>query len=88
MSEPGLRVLATLCHTSSCCPMIMESSCGEEVVIVGSIAAALLSSASFQERVGAGEAAVVIPKSLLIEAFNELLAGNVKSYLQTIVTPQ
>jgi hypothetical protein len=68
MSETSLRVLATRCHTSSCCPTIMGSADGGEVVIVGSVASALLASASVKERVGAEEAAVVIPKSLLLEA--------------------
>ena len=43
-------------------PDIMESPDGEEVVIVGGIASALLASASVQERVGSEEAAVVNPE--------------------------
>jgi hypothetical protein len=78
MSEVELRVLATRCHTSSCCPTILESPDGEEVVIVGGIASALLASASVQERVGTEEAAVVIPKSLLLEACNVMLFSNNK----------
>ena len=76
MSEAGLRVLATRCHTSSCCPRIMESPDGEEVVSVGGIASALLASASVQERVGFEEAAVVIPKRLFLEACDVMLYRN------------
>ncbi len=79
MSETDLRVLAIRCHTSSCCPAIMAPPDGEDLVIVGSLASALLASASVQERVGAGEAAVVIPKSLLLEACDVMLYGNIKN---------
>jgi hypothetical protein len=78
MSETGLRILAARCHTSSCCPTIMGSADGEEVVIVGSVASALLASASVKDRVGAEEAAVVIPKSLFLEAYDAMLYRNSK----------
>ncbi len=70
MSDAELRVLAERCHTSSCCPAILESPDGQEVVIVGSVASALLSNASVQKRIGADEVAIVIPKSLIIEALD------------------
>ncbi len=79
MSHTGLRVLATRCHTSSCCPTIFESPNGEEVVIVGSVASKLLASTSVQEKISSEEAAVVIPKSLLVEACNVTLYHNNKS---------
>ncbi len=79
MSNAGLRVLAARCHTSSCCPAILESSDSDEVVIVGSVANALLASASVLERVGTAETAVVIPKSLLLDACNVILYHNNKS---------
>ena len=68
------RVLATRCGSCGCgCPTIMEA--GEDsVVIVGSAADALLNAAAVKEKTGAGEAAVVIPKSLLIEALKSLQA--------------
>lgn len=79
MSEDGLRVLAIRCHTSSCCPAIMVSPDGQELVIVGSVASALLANSSVQKRLGAGEAAVVIPKSLLLEAYDVMLYDNIKN---------
>lgn len=80
MSETGFRILAaTRCHTDSCCPAVMESADGENIVIVGSAVSALLSSASVKQRVGEGEAAVAIPKSLLLEAFNAMLYSNIKN---------
>jgi len=79
MNKADLRILATRCHTDSCCPAIMESSDGEEVVIVGGATGALLASSSVRARVGTGEAAVVIPKSLFLEACNLMLSGNIEN---------
>jgi hypothetical protein len=58
MDKAGLRILATRYRTDSCC-RIMEC---EEVVVVGGASGALLPRAAVQTKVGAGEAAVVIPK--------------------------
>jgi hypothetical protein len=44
----------------------------DSVVIVGSIANALVEAAAVKEKTGNGEAAVVIPRSLLIEALQAL----------------
>jgi hypothetical protein len=63
-----MRVLATRCHTSSCCPTVMLSETGTEIVIVGNSAHALLSSPAVSEKVGVHEAAIVIPRDLLLEA--------------------
>ncbi|MGO9172264.1 MAG: hypothetical protein ACLP7P_09905 [Rhodomicrobium sp.] len=46
----------------------------DSIVIVGTSASALLEAAAVKEKTGAGEAAVVIPKSLLIEALRSLEA--------------
>jgi len=75
MTKAGLRVLAARCHTSSCCPAIMES--GEEIVIVGDPKSLIIAGTDIQERVGMAEAAVVIPKSLLLEAFQALSQSNI-----------
>lgn len=72
MQEKQFRVLAARCHTSSCCPAIMESRDSEEIVIVGDAANALLAAQDVKKKIGEGEAAVVIPKSLLIEALKAL----------------
>ncbi len=68
------RILAARCGSCGCgCPTIMEA--GEDsIVIVGSAADSLLEAAVVKEKTGAGEAAVVIPKSLLIEALKSLQA--------------
>jgi hypothetical protein len=73
MSEK-FRILATRCGSCGCgCPTIMEAG-DDSVVIVGSIANALVEAAAVKEKTGSGEAAVVIPRSLLIEALQALKA--------------
>ncbi|MGA7325115.1 MAG: hypothetical protein WBX25_11665 [Rhodomicrobium sp.] len=67
-----LRVLAGRCHTDSCCPTIMESETGEEIVIVGLTAHDLLTSRAVTEKVGRDEAAIVIPRDLFLEAVKTL----------------
>jgi hypothetical protein len=46
----------------------------DSVVIVGAAASSLLDAAAVKERTGSGEAAVVIPRSLLVEALKALQA--------------
>ncbi len=66
------RVLATRCGSCGCgCPTIMETA-GDSIVVVGSIANSIINAAAVREKTGDGEAAVVIPKSLLIEALRSL----------------
>jgi hypothetical protein len=72
MSSDTFRILATRCHTATCCPTIMASDTGEDIVIVGDAASMLLRSPSVAAKVGAGEAAVVIPRDLLLEAMEAL----------------
>lgn len=67
-----LRVLATRCHTDTCCPTVMLSENGTDIVIVGNSAHALLSSQTVTGKVGENEAAVVIPRDLLLEAAGAL----------------
>lgn len=72
MSNAGFKILATRCGSCGCgCPTIMEAP-GDEVVIVGLTQSDLLSHAAVTAKVGDGEAAVVIPKSLLLEALKSL----------------
>lgn len=69
MSEEEIRVLATLC--SPCCnncPTVIEAADGENIVVVGKTGDPALSADAVKKYVGDGEAAVVIPKSLLLEA--------------------
>jgi hypothetical protein len=67
------NLLATRCGSCSCgCPTIFESEDGESVVIVGSVDEITANVSAIREKTGAGEAAVVIPKSLLLEAAKQL----------------
>jgi hypothetical protein len=72
MQNDTFRVLATRCHTSTCCPTIMESGTGEDIVIVGNAASTLLRAQSVIAKIGDSEAAVVIPRDLLLEAVKAL----------------
>ena len=68
------RVLATRCGSCGCgCPTIMEAP-DDSIVIIGSTANLLVENAAVNKKIGNGEAAVVIPKSLLIEALRSLRA--------------
>ena len=46
----------------------------DSIVIIGSSTSSLIDAAAVKEKTGNGEAAVVIPKSLLIEALRSLQA--------------
>lgn len=74
MQEKQLRVLASRCHTASCCPTILECSDSDEIVIVGDALNALLAFPDVKSKIGEGEAAVVIPRAILIEALKALKA--------------
>ena len=71
MSEK-FRVLASSCGSCGCgCPTVIEAG-DDAIVVVGSATSALVDAATVRRMTGAGEAAVVIPKSLLIEAIHAL----------------
>ena len=72
MQKNTLRVLAASCHTDSCCPVIMESQESDEIVIVGDAMNDLPACRDVKRKIGEGEAAVVIPRSLLLEALRKL----------------
>jgi hypothetical protein len=68
------KVLAKACGACGCgCPTVLESGNPDDLVIVGKLDADVLNSASVLKHTGKGEIAVVIPKSLLIEAARALL---------------
>jgi hypothetical protein len=68
------RILATRCGSCGCgCPAILEGP-NDSIVVVGSITNSLIHAAAVREKTGGGEAAVVIPKTLLIEALRSLQA--------------
>lgn len=72
-SEQAYKVLAKDCGGCGCgCPTVMEGGTPDDVVIVGKLDAMVLNSATVQKHTGEGEIAVVIPKSLLIEAAKAL----------------
>jgi len=50
----------------------MESQESDEIIIVGDALNDLLASPDVKRKIGEGEAAVVIPKSLLLEALKKL----------------
>jgi hypothetical protein len=72
MTKAAFKILATRCHTSSCCPTIMASDTDDAIVIVGDSTNQHLSAIDVTQKVGPGEAAVVIPKELLLEALKAL----------------
>jgi hypothetical protein len=68
----GFRVLATRCGSCGCgCPTILDAP-DDNVVIIGSSISSLLNAAAVKEKTGVGEGAVVIPRSLLLEALAAL----------------
>jgi hypothetical protein len=72
-SEKKFNVLATRCGSCGCgCPTIFESEDGESLVIVGTVDEITAATSAIREKTGVGEAAVVIPKSLLLEAAKHL----------------
>ncbi|MGO9486184.1 MAG: hypothetical protein ACLPX9_16640 [Rhodomicrobium sp.] len=72
MQKQQLRVLASRCHTATCCPTILECRDSGEIIIVGDALNALLASPAVKRKIGEGEAAVVIPRAVLIEALKSL----------------
>lgn len=70
--DTKLKILATKCGSCGCgCPTIMESG-ADELVVVGKLDDFLSRNASVLQYTGDGEIAVVIPKSLLLEAAKAL----------------
>lgn len=68
-----LKVVAKICGSCGCgCPTVMEGANPDDLVIVGKLDAIVLNNAAVQRHTGEGEIAVVIPKSLLMEAARAL----------------
>ena len=68
-------VIAKECGSCGCgCPTVLESgNNSDELVIVGKLDAIVLNSPDVQKHTGDGEIAVVIPKSLLMQAAKALI---------------
>ena len=63
------RVIATRCGSCGCgCPTVLEGENGEELVVIGKLDARVLETKAVKKHLGEDEIAVVIPKSLLLEA--------------------
>ncbi len=69
--NPKFSVIAKDCTTGRC-PTVLESGNPDDVVVVGRLDAAVLNSPDVQRHVAEGEIAVVIPRSLLVEAARAL----------------
>ncbi len=68
-SDSQFKVLASLCGSCGCgCPTVFESENGEDMVIVGKHDEIVLENTAINQKIGDGETAVVIPKSILLEA--------------------
>jgi hypothetical protein len=73
-SGAEFEVIAKICGCCGCgCPTVLESGNSEELVIVGKLDALVLNSPDVQKHTGDGEIAVVIPKSLLMQAAKALI---------------
>jgi hypothetical protein len=55
------------------CPTVMEGGEPDDLIVVGKLDAVVLNSEAVQKHTGEGEIAVVIPKSLLIQAAKALV---------------
>jgi hypothetical protein len=72
-TEQGFRLVATVkCTDKCCCPTVLEAANGEDLVIVGKLDDMVARTSAVQSHVGEGEIAIVIPKSLLLDAAKSL----------------
>jgi hypothetical protein len=73
MRDTGkMNVLATRCGSCGCgCPTILETE-KDELIVVGKLDANTSENTTIRQYTGDGEMAVVIPKTLLIEAAKAL----------------
>lgn len=72
-SGEGFSVIAKECGDGARCPTVLECGNPNDIVIVGKLDAMVLNSADVQKHTGEGEIAVVIPKSLLMQAAKALV---------------
>ena len=72
-ASKGFRLVATMrCTDSCCCPTVLEADNSDDLVIVGKLDETVARASAVKQHVGEGEIAVVIPKSLLLEAAKSL----------------
>ena len=73
-SGAEFAVIAKQCGACGCgCPTVMEGGEPDDLIIVGKLDAVVLNSEAVRKHTGEGEIAVVIPKSLLIQAAKALV---------------
>ncbi|MEM7620039.1 MAG: hypothetical protein AAF228_06190 [Pseudomonadota bacterium] len=73
--ENSFTVLASLCGSCGCgCPTVLESSDGENIVVVGELNNSILGNEVVSQKIGENETAVVIPRSILLEAMKSIKA--------------
>ncbi len=74
MQNEKYTVISTRCGSCGCgCPTILQIDKSDELVVVGRLSAHILEDQAVIKHVGEGEAAVIIPRSLLLEAAKSLL---------------
>ena len=72
-TKQKFKIIATRCDKCDpCCPTVLESDDGENIVIVGEWDKEVLNNETVTAKIGESETAVVIPKSLLLEAMKSL----------------
>lgn len=69
-ADRNFKLIATAnCGSCGCgCPTVLEAENGDDLVIVGKLDELIARANAVKQHVGEGEIAVVIPKSLLLEA--------------------
>jgi hypothetical protein len=76
MEDAGrtFKLVATVkCGSCGCgCPTVLEADNGDDLVIVGRLDEIVARASAVKQHVGDGEIAVVIPKSLLLQAAKSL----------------
>lgn len=73
-NHEAYRVVATRCGSCGCgCPTVLEAGNSDELVIVGRLDSQILETKSVKKHIGENEIAVVIPRSLLLEAAKDLV---------------
>jgi glutamine amidotransferase-like uncharacterized protein len=71
------KVLATRCGSCGCgCPTILEAENSDDLVVVGKFDELVQKSTIVSQHTGEGEAAITIPKSLLLEAVKALQSAD------------
>lgn len=72
-NDKNYKVIVSKCGSCDCgCPTVLEGDNPEELVIVGRLDSVVMANATVSQHTGDGETAIVIPRSLLLEAAKAL----------------